>query len=96
MGKLNPDRRAIEKLCRYYDVAQLGVFGSVVRGEDNAQSDIDLLVRFSRPKSLLTQIRVERELSDLFGRPVDLVTLEGLSPYLRDQDLADLHVIYAA
>jgi len=96
MGKLNPDRRAIEKLCRYYDVAQLGVFGSVVRGEDNAQSDIDLLVRFSRPKSLLTQIRVERELSDLFGRRVDLVTLEGLSPYLRDQILADLHVIYAA
>jgi len=96
MNRLNIDRGGIEKLCQRYDVVQLGVFGSVARGEENTESDIDLLVRFLRPKSLLTQVRVERELSQLFARRVDLVTLEGLSSYLRDQVLADLEIIYAA
>jgi len=96
MNRLNIDRRAVEKLCHRYDVVQLGVFGSVARGEENAESDIDLLVRFAHPKSLLAQVRVERELSQLFARPVDLVTPEGLSSYLREEVLSDLEVIYAA
>ena len=87
------DERLLD-LCRQYQVASLKVFGSVARGEDQEDSDIDILVRFIRPVSLLTLVRFERELSALFGRKVDLVTEEGLSPYIRDAVLASAREIY--
>jgi hypothetical protein len=46
----------------------IGVFGSTVRGEARKDSDIDLLVRFSKRKSLLAVVRLERELSEALGR----------------------------
>ena len=51
-------------------------------------------MRFVHPVSLLTLIRFERELSALFGRKVDLVTEQGLSPYIRDAVLANAREIY--
>ena len=82
------------ELCRHYQVASLKVFGSVARGEEREDSDIDILVRFVHPVSLLTLIRFERELSALFGRKVDLVTEQGLSPYIRNAVLANAREIY--
>ena len=81
-------------LCRRYQVASLKVFGSVARGDEREDSDIDILVRFVRPVSLLTLVRLERELSDLFGRKVDLVTEQGISPYIRDTVLSSAQGIY--
>ena len=81
-------------LCRQYQVASLKVFGSVARGEEREDSDIDILVQFVRPVSLLTLVRLERELSALFGRKVDLVTEHGISPYIRDTVLSDARGIY--
>lgn len=81
-------------LCRRYKVASLKVFGSVARGEEREDSDIDILVRFVHPVSLLTLVRLERELSALFGRKVDLVTEQGLSPYIRDMVVANARGIY--
>ena len=86
----------IEPICRKYDVSSLGLFGSVVRGDATPQSDIDLLVRFLRRKSLLTLVRLERELSNVLGCKVDLVTEGAISPYLKDRILGDLKVIYEA
>lgn len=82
-------------LCRRYQVASLKVFGSVARGEEHQDSDIDILVQFVHPVSLLTLVRLERELSDLFGRKVDLLTEQALSPYIRDAVLASAREIYA-
>ena len=82
------------ELFRQYQVASLKVFGSVARGEEREASDIDILVRFVRPVSLLTLVRLERELSALFGRKVDLVTEQAISPYIRDAVLADARGIY--
>ncbi|MGE3551245.1 MAG: nucleotidyltransferase family protein [Geobacter sp.] len=79
--------------CKKQGVNKLGVFGSFARGTARADSDLDLLVSFERPVSLLTQIRMERELSELLGVKVDLVTELGLSPYLRDQIHAELKVV---
>jgi uncharacterized protein len=72
----------------------IGVFGSTVRGEAGKDSDIDLLVRFSKRKSLLAVVRLERELSEALGRKVDLLTEGALSPYLRERILNEMRVVY--
>lgn len=81
-------------ICRQHDVSMIGVFGSTVRGEARKDSDIDLLVRFSKRKSLLAVVRLERELSEALGRKVDLLTEGALSPYLRERILKEMRVIY--
>lgn len=96
MAALPFDTEKLVELCRQYDVQMLGVFGSVARNEATEDSDVDLLVRFSPKKSLLTLIHLEREVSKLLKRDVDLVTEEALSPYLRDRVKRELTVIYEA
>lgn len=90
------DTAKLIEICRQSDVAKIGVFGSMVRGEATAQSDLDLLVEFSKRKSLLDVIALERQLSQALGREVDLVTEAALSPYLRERILQDVQVIYEA
>jgi len=90
------DINKITEICRQHDVSWLGVFGSVARGEATEKSDIDLLVRFSKPVSLLSHIAVEERLADALGHKVDLVTEEALSPYIRESVMRDLKVIYEA
>jgi predicted nucleotidyltransferase len=70
-------------------VKSLKFFGSVVRGEARADSDIDILVEFSRPIGLLAFVRLKNRLSELLGRPVDLVTPDALKPPLRDGILSE-------
>lgn len=81
-------------ICRQNDVSMIGVFGSMARGEAKQKSDIDLIVRFSKRKSLLALVRLERELSEALGRKVDLLTEGGLSPYLRERILKEMKVVY--
>ncbi len=81
-------------ICQTNHVSKLGIFGSVVRGEATPTSDIDMLVYFSKPKSLLAVIKLERELTEALGRKVDLLTEDALSPYLRDKILSEVEVIY--
>jgi len=60
------------------------LFCSVARGEPTAESDIDLLVEFSRPIGLLQFVELKRILEEVFERSVDLVTPKALKPQLRD------------
>ncbi len=83
-------------ICRQNDVSMVGVFGSMARGESKKKSDIDLIVRFSKRKSLLTMVRLERELSEAVGRKVDLLTEAAISPYMRERVLKELKVVYGA
>ena len=82
-----------------YGVEEVALFGSVARGEDTAQSDLDLLVRFAepplKPLSLITWGRLERELAERCGRKVDLVSARGLSRHLRPFVDAEKVVLYA-
>jgi uncharacterized protein len=73
---------------------RIGVFGSYVRGEQRPDSDLDVLVGFRDQKSLLTLVRIERELSEALGVKVDLLTENSISPYLIDRIKAELKVIY--
>ncbi|MHB8067519.1 MAG: nucleotidyltransferase family protein [Desulfobaccales bacterium] len=72
-------------------VKSLRLFGSVVRGEARADSDIDILLEFSRPVGLLAFVRLKNRLAELLGRPVDLVTPEALKPTLREGILSEAH-----
>lgn len=90
------DANALIDICRDNDVAMLGVFGSMARGEATDQSDIDLLVEFSTRKSLLALVSLERKMSSALDRKVDLLTEAAISPYLRDRVKRDLTVIYEA
>jgi hypothetical protein len=58
------------------------VFGSVARGEASSTSDVDLLVEMDKGRSLLDLIELSQELESFLERKVDILTDEGLSPYL--------------
>ncbi len=84
----------LRQACDAKGVAMLGVFGSVARGEDNADSDIDLLVRLGKPVGFVEFIALEDTFKEIFGRNVDLATEASLHPLIRKNVLADLKVIY--
>jgi len=65
------------------------VFGSAVRGQATAASDVDLLVDMEPGRTLFDLIGLEQDLTELLGRVVDVVTAEGLSPHLRERILAE-------
>ena len=96
MSKLPFDVNKLVELCQQNDVRQIGVFGSVARGEADEQSDIDLVVSFSKRISLLKMVALERQLSDALGRKVDLLTEAAISPYLQEKIKRDLQVLYEA
>ncbi len=74
----------------------VGIFGSRARGEAKKKSDIDLIVRFSKRKSLLAMVRLERELTEALGRKVDLLTEAAISPYMRERVLKEMQVVYGS
>ena len=96
MNAFSLDTEKITEICRENNVAMLGVFGSVARGEATEKSDIDLLVKFSERKGLLALVRLERILSEALGRKVDLLTESAISPYIRENILKDLQVLYGS
>jgi len=77
-----------------YDVQKIGIFGSYAKGIQRLDSDLDVLVNFRNIKSLLTLVRIERELSESIGVKVDLLTEQSVSPYLIDRIKSELKVIY--
>ncbi len=91
---VTPFDDAIISFMARHGAERVGVFGSYARGEARPDSDLDLMVWFSDPKSLLGMIRLERELSELVGVKIDLLTEGAISPYLIDRIKRELKVIY--
>lgn len=89
----NNKKRLLE-LCKSNDIVFLGIFGSFAKGNYTEDSDIDLLVRFSKSKSLLELVRLERIFSEVLDRKVELLTEASISPYLRDRIKKDLEIFY--
>ena len=73
-------RQRLPLLAERYGVETLEVFGSYVRAEQKADSDLDILVTFQETPSLLTFIAIENYLSDELGVKVDLVMKDSLKP----------------
>jgi predicted nucleotidyltransferase len=87
-GSLKLDRPQIADFCRRWKVRELAVFGSALREDFRADSDVDLLVTFAPDATwgLLDQVTMEDELATILGRPVDLVSrraIENSSNWIR-------------
>ena len=79
-------------LRKKYQVKDIGIFGSYVRGEQGEASDLDVLVDFYEPIDLFEFMELERFLERLLGVKVDIVSRKALKPFLQDQILKE--VIY--
>ena len=88
-----PDRE-VEGLCRRYHVRSLALFGSALRADFRADSDVDLLVEFQRPVGLFEFVDVKQYLESVLGCRVDLGTPDSLKPRLRESVIAE--AIYVA
>ncbi len=80
------DRARIVAILRTYGVLHASLFGSVARGEQRTDSDIDLLIDLPPGASLMDVSRLGLELEDALGRPVDLVTsFDALHPVIQER-----------
>ncbi len=87
--------RKLDKICSKYGVQRLEVFGSVARGQETRNSDIDLLYTLHPEVRLGWDIeQLADQLSDALGRRVDLVGRGALHPHLRDAVLSEAKVLY--
>ncbi len=95
---LQLDDARLTDLCRRYGVLKLSLFGSLLHGNSEPQSDVDILVEFPplATPSLLELGALQQELSELIGREVDLKTPGFLSRYFRAQVLSEALPLYAA
>jgi len=91
---INIYKDKIISICRKNNVQKLCLFGSMARGDAKQNSDIDLLIKFSKRKSLLDMVMLENTLSEKIGRKIDLLTESSISPYLKDQINNEMIVIY--
>jgi predicted nucleotidyltransferase len=91
------DREALAAMCRQFHVSELSVFGSVARGEAQPDSDIDIMVVFDSDAKvgMFAFAQLAESLEQLTGRRVDLVTKNGLKPWIRDSASVDAQVLYA-
>ncbi len=85
--RISDNRKAIDAL----GVHRFGLFGSFVKGEQDADSDVDLLVEFKPgEKSFDSFMDLSFLLEDIFGRKVDLITHESLSPHIGPKILSEV------
>ncbi|MBV9384706.1 MAG: nucleotidyltransferase domain-containing protein [Streptosporangiaceae bacterium] len=91
------DERRVADICDRYGIAELRVFGSQARGTAGPGSDIDVLYTLRPGRRLGWEIeQLSDELTALFGRRVDLVSLRSLHPLLQSSVLAEARPVYAA
>jgi predicted nucleotidyltransferase len=90
-------------LCRKYNVEELAVFGSAVREDFRAESDVDFLVRFHNDDAgpwLANLTGFQQEIAAVLNRPVDVVDWKGVeqssNPFRRTSILRDLKTLYVA
>jgi uncharacterized protein len=97
-SRIKIPKRKIIDFCQRYEVQRLALFGSVLSSDFRPDSDIDVLIVFnpSARISFMKLGRMQRELSEMFLRPVDLVPQEGLKPAIREAVLSSAQEIYAA
>ena len=86
---VNQRREDILRIAQRYGARNVRIFGSVIHGEDNAKSDVDVLVNFEPGRSLLDHVALMQDLEDLLGRKVDVVSEKAIHWYIRDRVLKE-------
>ena len=90
-------RDQIADFCRRSHIRRLALFGSVIRDDFTPDSDVDILVEFQPGRTPgFAFFDMERELSEIVGRKVDLNTPNELSKYFRQEVLDEAEDIYVA
>ena len=93
--RIDVPREKIAEFCRRRRIRRLALFGSVLRDDFCPESDVDVLVEFEEGVRVgLAFFAMQRELSEILGRKVDLSTPACLSPYFRKEILAEAEVEY--
>ncbi|MEP7292927.1 MAG: nucleotidyltransferase family protein [Chloroflexota bacterium] len=88
--------QVLAEFCRRYHIGRLSLFGSVLRDDFRADSDVDVLIEFEPGKTVdfFTFSDMQDELSTILGYEVDLNTPNFLSRYFRDQVIQQARVLY--
>ena len=95
--KINLPSDTLSEFCRRHKIRRLALFGSVIRDDFRPESDVDVLVEFETGVRVgLSFFEIERELSEMVGRKVDLNTPGFLSKYFRNQILSEAEDQYVA
>ena len=95
--KIDIPKEKIADFCRKHGIRKITFFGSVLRDDFMPESDVDVLVEFEPGHTPgLAFFTMQRELSEILGRKVDLNTAGDLSPYFRDEVLSEAQVLYDA
>ncbi|NVM56238.1 MAG: nucleotidyltransferase family protein [Candidatus Helarchaeota archaeon] len=86
-------KQKILPILQHYSVKRAGIFGSCVRGEMGADSDIDILVEIEKDISLLDFVGIKLELEEVLGKNVDLVEYSTIKPLLKERILNEQVII---
>ena len=96
-ARIEIPKEKLAEFCRRNRIRRLAFFGSVLRDDFTPESDVDVLVEFEPGTRVgLRFFGMERELSEILGRKVDLNTRGFLSKYFRDEVIAEAEVLYDA
>jgi predicted nucleotidyltransferase len=95
MLKIALPQEQIAAFCRRHHIVKLSIFGSVIHDDFESDSDIDVLVEFDSDHIPgFAFVGMQRELSEILGREVDLHTPQSLSRYFREAVIQEAHVQY--
>ncbi len=81
-------------IFRHHGVKRAAVFGSVARGDDRPESDVDVMIKLGKPMGLVGFVGLVNEMEETLGRKVDLVTEGGVNKFIKPHILPDLKTIY--
>lgn len=84
-NELQKKRDLILAVAENYGISDVRVFGSVARGEEDAASDIDLLVTISKKRSYFDLMNFKEEMVKLLARKVDVISDRGVSSFIKDR-----------
>lgn len=87
-------QRKLLPVFQEFQVKRASVFGSVARGDESAESDVDILVVLGKPMGLISYSRLVNEIEARLGRRADVVTEKGLNKFVRPYALRDAKTIY--
>lgn len=96
MAHIHLDANLVAEICQQHAIRELALFGSVTRDDFRPESDVDVLIDFEPDArvGLFEFVGIRDKLAALVGREVDLVTKRMLSPYFKDEVLANREVVY--
>lgn len=85
---------ALKPYIDEYGIRKIAVFGSYAKGEENANSDIDIIVDMTKQFGIFKFIGLKQSLEEKIGKSIDLVESQCLEPLIKDSILAEAFTIY--